>query len=171
MAFDIFKFDFTANEFSGRFEPFVTSSENFSLRVLSAIRGEEKEPLPHLETSESLIHDPDELSYILVENSFREEPSTSITAPIKRQPLPLEIKKSKKEVTSVNEQDADKDFLAVVRKEYLIREGMILQFSVISIKARYNYESFSIKWNVFAQLIFNFQRGQVQDLFLLTAHS
>jgi hypothetical protein len=126
LAFDICGFDYTASVISHRFEPFVVSTEKFSLEVRNAIKGLEKRSLPDdVGSSHALMHENDVSGTTLVnENLSRERPAKRPAnhVPTEVDPLPAELKKQKKE--EYIEYDEDKGFLDMVKKNYLIREGM-----------------------------------------------
>jgi hypothetical protein len=134
LVFDIGLFDFTANAISKKFEPFLKSKDTFCDEVNSFINPA-MEPM-----SPTIIEDDISMGIELAETALISKPSPAHdesedrqTRPSKRpaptskpevDPLPLAVKRQKQLDSTGENQQADKAFLEIVKKEYLIREGI-----------------------------------------------
>ena len=141
LAYDISHFDYTANAESRKFEPFVKSTKDFCKYLNKLIAGGEKEPLCGTVSSisdQELDEDWSSDSILVTESaavcdSDRTEWKDGTPLPKKRSapkelpevdPLPSKLKKGKNEVST---KEDDNTFLDIIKKEYLIREGMSLR--------------------------------------------
>lgn len=136
LQFGLNLFDFTANELSRSLEPFVKEKTSFCERANGIINKEQQEKLAE---HQSVIEISDEMPPSLEEILNPVPPTRTETVGEKRRlskeflpvdPLPPTIKRQK--LSSADENSAyDETFLARVKREFLIKEGMQFVFIFI----------------------------------------